>query len=762
MACLLLTIILAGIAAPAGAAEPSRATSTRSDYWAYQPVVRPEVPTVQDAEKVQSPIDAFLLARLEEKGLTLSPPAEKRELLRRVKFDLHGLPPTTEEIETFLADTAPDAYVRLIDRLLASPHYGERWGRMWLDVVRFADTAGFNADPLRPLAYKYRDYVIQSFNRDTPYDRFVQEQLAGDELFPEDPQALIATGFLRLPPDESNASNVLLARQDMLNDVTATVGAVFLGQSLGCAQCHNHKFDAIPQKDFYQIQAFFAGIIPVERLPVGDAAAQYEYQQRLAAWEAETDALRSELHELEVAARVKAGHTLRLKFPDVVLQAVDTAPEKRTAFQHQLAFYSERQIVISEKALLAALSPEQQARREELKQQLNEKLAQRPQPPAAIDAMLACDGTETPPTHLLAGGSYNKPLTELSPGFLSAVSLGSEEADSPVIVPPRPGTTGRRATFARWITDPRHPLTARVMVNRIWQGHFGRGIVENANDFGTQTAPPTHPELLDWLAAEFVSPSTGIPGESWSIKRMHRLILFSTAYQQATYRGTADENPPGVTVDGDNRLYWHYPRRRLDAEAIRDSLLAVSGLLETKMFGPGVQPDLPPNYSTREAWKVTPDENERRRRSVYILMKRNLPYPLLDAFDFPDMHESCAQRAETTTAPQALMLLNSEMILDYAQQFASRLLKENPQAVAAPLVQQAYQVAFGRPPTEEEIAGAEAFLSEQEKLIAARLAAGEKILLPPSLPKFLDPPRAAAVVDLCHALMNANEFTYID
>ena len=718
-------------------------------YWAYRPVMRPPVPDVQHKGQVSTPIDAFLLSRLEAQGLSFSPEASPEELLRRAKFDLHGLPPTPAEREQFLADTEPRAFDRLLDRLLESPLYGERWGRMWLDVVRFADSAGYNADPLRPLAWQYRDYVIRSFNRDTPYNRFVLEQLAGDELFPDQSDALIATGFIRLPPDESNASNILLARQDQLNDLTTAIGAIFLGQSLGCAQCHDHKFDAITQLDFYRMQAFFAGIVPVEEFPIGTPEQLADYEQRLQAWQTTAAGPRAELQSIEQPALHKASQEKRMKFPDQVLAALDTPPHQRTALQQQYCFFAERQMTVPDKDVDKHLTTEQLKRRDELKAELKRLMEQKPKPPQAVAATGAVDGPETPKTYLLAGGSYDKFLEEVQPGFLSAVS----ENSTATITPPRAGTSGRRTALANWLIDPANPLPARVLVNRLWQGHFSKGLAENANDLGVQSPSPKHPELLDWLAAEFIS-------QGWSIKAMHRLMMTSHAYRQATEQ-VGNTSPARGTVDPGNRLYGHFERHRLDAESLRDSLLSVSGLLNYRMGGPGVRPELPPNFKGRD-WEVTPVVEDRQRRSIYILAKRNLPYPFLQTFDSPDTFESCARRQVTNTGPQALTLLNSDSVLRYSQAFAGRLLAETPSADPATLVRQAYVIAYAREPRAEETTAAVQFLELQTQVIAPRQAANEPLLLPQPFPKFQDAARGAALVDLCHALFNSNEFLYID
>jgi hypothetical protein len=683
-------------------------------------------------------------------------------------------------VAEFLRDESVDAYERMVERYLASPHYGEHWGRYWLDVVRYAETAGYNADPVRPLAWKYRDYVIRVFNSDVPYNRFVLEQLAGDELFPEDANAQIATGYTLLWPDESNASNILLARQESLNDLTANIGAVFLGASIGCAQCHNHKFDPLTQVDFYRLQAFFSGIVRNDRAPVGTSAELAVYHDQLAIWKSDTAALRDELHKLEYAARIKTAGDRRMKFPAVVLDAIDASPENRTTYQRQLAFWSERQMDITENGISSHLSDEQKRRRNELREQLKSWEQRKPRPPAEEVGMIVGEMQSVPPpTYRLAAGSYDKPLEEVTPGFLSV--LYPDANSTAQVTAPSAQSSGRRSALARWLVDPANPLPSRVFVNRIWQGHFGRGLVDNANDFGNQTPAPSHPELLDWLAWNFSAtqdhlgaemttadnanssrPSADFP-MSWKTKSLHRLLLTSNAYRQST-----DQNPPnavpsaGQTADPANHLYWHFDRRRLTAEAIRDAFLAVCGRLEGSVHGPSVYPELPPDFSKREAWKNSQLPAERARRSVYIHAKRNLPYPLLEAFDLPDMHESCARRSQTTVAPQALMLLNSGLVLEFAQAFAGSLLVDNPHAELPRLIDTAYQTAFGREATTEEIEAAERFIARQQAFIAFERAPGRPLLLPRSFPKFLDPPLAAAITDFCHALMNSNEFIYVD
>ncbi|RPI77067.1 MAG: DUF1549 domain-containing protein, partial [Planctomycetaceae bacterium] len=524
---------------------------------------------------------------LEEHELRFAPPAGRRDLIRRATFDLTGLPPTPAEISEFVSDPAPDAYERLVNRLLASPQYGEHWGRMWLDVVRYAETAGFNADPVRPLAWKYRDWVIQAFNNDLPFDTFVEQQIAGDELFPDDPQAVLATGYILMWPDESNASNILLARQESLNDLTGNIGSVFLGVTIGCAQCHDHKFDPIPQRDFFRLQAFFSGLVRCDQAPVAALPELVAWQQQYDEWLRASDPVRQELHKLEAEARVKAAGDRRMKFPQVVLEAIDTPPESRTTMQRQLAFWCERQMGITDEGISSNIPAELKARRDELRQQVAEWQAKRPRPPREIDGMVAGELDGTPPaTHVLAAGSYNKPLDEVQPGFPSFVATGST-ADAPISAPHQK-TSGRRSALARWMSNARNPLVPRVIVNRVWQGHFGRGLVENGNDFGNQTSLPIHPSLLDWLAGTFVTPeSSGDPvsfnqpvGLGWKLKSLHRLLMTSFAYRQGGVGAVSAETlSTALEADPGNRFYWHFDRRRLSAESIRDSLLAVSGRL---------------------------------------------------------------------------------------------------------------------------------------------------------------------------------------
>jgi Protein of unknown function (DUF1553)/Protein of unknown function (DUF1549) len=689
------------------------------DDWAFRPMGQPAAPPLRSlTSELQNPVDAFLLAKLQEKGLTFSPPADKSTLLRRVTFDLIGLPPTVEEQEAFLKDVSANAYEKVVDRLLASPRYGERMALGWLDLARFAESDGFKADDKRPLAWRYRDYVIKSFNDDKPYDRFIKEQLAGDELYSDDPDALIATAFLRHYPDEYNAVNLEQRRQEILNDITDTTAQAFMGITLGCAKCHDHKFDPISQEDYYGIQAFFAGWKPVQA-PLLSGAKREAYEKQLHAWEEKTSTVRTQLDELEAPYRQKFSQKRRGRFPEEYAKLLDIPPEKRSPLEQQIAAMVEKQVFDDEKGMLAGIKPPEKERREELLKQL---AAAGPKPTEPPTAMAMTDvGPAVPATYVLKRGNWRFKGKEVAPGFLSAI----EEKTASVVVPSNK-TAGRRTALAKWLTQPGNPLTARVQVNRLWQQHFGRGIVATPGDFGSQGERPTHPELLDWLAREFVA--------QWSLKHMHRLIVTSAAYRQG-----GQFNEAAVKDDPENKLLWRMNRRRLDGEAIRDAVLADAGLVNFKMNGPSVQPELPAEIKP-SGWSVTPDAAERNRRSIYVYVKRNLRYPLFTAFDAPDRNEACSRRYVTTTAPQALMLLNEKLILDEAKTFAKRVLKEagdKPEAV----IERAFRLALGRLPSDEEQSALRAFLEKQ-----APISGGFE----------------GAVTDLCHALMNVNEFVYVD
>jgi hypothetical protein len=688
------------------------------DDWAFKPVRPQAVPAVSPSAR--SPIDAFLLARLQAEGLAYSAPADRPTLLRRLTFDLTGLPPTPAELDAFLEDDSPRAYEAAVERLMASPAFGERQALPWLDVARFAETDGFKADDPRPAAWRYRDYVIRSLNADKPYDRFIREQLAGDELFPGDPEALVATSFLRHYPDEYNAVNLEQRRQEILNDITDTTAQAFLGVTLSCARCHDHKFDPITQEDYYRVQAFFAGWNEADA-PLLSPADRAKHEERVRDWETKTAAVRKQLAEMEKPYRTKFEQKRRGRFPEEYVKLLDVPEEKRTPMERQLAAMVAKQVYApDEKAMLAGMKPAEKEKHEALKKQL---AAAGRKPQAVAVAMAFTDvGRDVPPTHLLKRGNWRKKGEVVKPGFLSAF----DDRFAEVVPPAGANSTGRRSALANWVADPKNPLTARVIVNRVWQHYFGRGIVGSAGDLGFQGDRPSHPELLDWLAADFIA-------HGWSLKHLHRQIVLTDAYRQSSA-----PNAAGAKEDPENLLIWRMNRRRLDGETLRDAVLSVAGSLNPKAGGPSVYPELPAELKAGAGWPVTASPAERDRRSVYVYVKRNLRYPLFAAFDATDRNEACSRRFETTTAPQALMLLNDAGIAARAKQFAARV--SAGEAPVDEIVDRAYRAALSRLPTSEERAAARGFLDAQTN------TAG----------------REAAVADFCHAVLNLNEFLYVD
>ena len=737
-------LALAAAALVFGAAVQPRADALFTDHqrshWAFQPVRPATVPAVNEA----NPVDAFVKARMAESGLALAPEADRATLIRRATFDLHGMPPTPEEVRAFLADDTPDAFARVVDRLLASPRYGERWARHWLDLARFAESEGFKSDETRPNAWRYRDYVIDSLNADKPYDRFVQEQVAGDELWPDSPVARIGTGFNRHYPDESNAAILVQRRQEVLLDITDTVGSVFLGLTYGCAKCHDHKFDPILQKDYYRLQAFFANVATDDEIHLLDEAQRAERRRRQEAWEDATRDIRAEMDEILDAKRKAAfAKQVNRRAPETQAAFVKPASE-RTMYERLLFQQHMWQMRYHNDARLAnSLDDEAKQRYRRLEADLAEFESLKP-PELPVGMGIRELGPEAPKTHVLSFANYAAPLDEVEPGFLTLLD------SSPAAYSPALGgrSSGRRTALARWLTGPDNPLTARVMVNRLWHYHFGQGIVRTPSDFGLMGERPTHPELLDWLAADFVR-------GGWSLKRMHRTIMTSKTYgQSSAFRADA------AGADPLNRLLWRYPSQRLEGEVIRDSMLAVSGRLNHSVGGPSVYPELPRGAAEpRGGWDVPEEGHAQDRRSVYVFVRRNSRYPMLESFDMPDTHESCARRSTTTTAPQALSLLNSEHTLGWAQGLASRVLEEAG-ADRDRQVASAFQFAYSRPPDGWEKDTVLTFFETQREIVAARAASGEPLLLPETVPESMNAAEAAVLVDFCHMLLNSNEFVY--
>jgi len=692
-------------------------TPQQKRWWAFQRVTNPAPPAVASRSWVRNPIDAFVLGKLEEKGIRPNPEASRVALLRRLSLDLTGLPPTPEEVQAFLADPSENAYEKQVDRLLASPLYGERWARHWLDLARYADSNGFKADETRPHVWRYRDYVIQALNQDKPYDRFVQEQIAGEEMFPGSLEAVVAAGFNRHFPDESNAANIALRRQELLNDITDTVAATFLGMTVACARCHDHKFDPILHKDYYRLSAFFANSRLRDDAILQTPQQAAIWQQRYAAWDAKTASIRAEMREL-LKVPTAAMYAERMsRFPEEIQETITMAPEKRSPFQWHMYLKAKDQVEFTDEEMARKLRGAEAKRYKALEAELARFNDIKPEDRPIAQTIAEHNGP-APATHVLTGGNYAAPQYEVQPGFLSIL----DPADAAV------AGAQRRTVLAKWLSSKDNPLTARVMVNRLWHHHFGRGIVGTPSDFGVMGERPTHKELLDYLATYFME-------NNWSLKKVHRLMVTSAAYRQDSAFSEA-----AAKVDPDNKYLWRFQRRRLEGEAVRDSMLSVSGALNAKMGGPGVFPPLPPGLTTRGGWKMSEDPSESNRRSVYIFVRRNTRYPLLEAFDMPDTHESCARRAQTTTASQSLDLLNSDVILGWSRDFAARVANDGGLSADAQ-VDRAFRLAYSRPASEGERKISRDFLVRQEGIT------GNK---------------HQALADLCHMLLNSNEFLYLN
>lgn len=640
---------------PAPASKQAAVTDEDRAFWSFQRPKRSAIPTTRQRSICENPIDAYLGSRHDNASLTFSVPASPRELVRRLAFDVTGLPPDVADIEWMEATARPDAWSRLVDRMLASPRYGERWGRHWLDVVRFAQTNGYERDSEKPYAWRYRDYVIQAFNEDRPYDRFVREQIAGDEMDPATDEGLIATGFSRIGVWDDEPDDPANAEFEELDDIVSTMGQAVLGLTIGCARCHDHKFDPISQQDYYSLIAFFRNVRPYEKhLPSKD----------------------------------------------------------KTEF-----------------SMLATLSNGEPA------------------------LSIRENGPTPPPTHVLTRGDARSPASEVSPRFVE-VLCATRAATDPQCQPAGndASTSGRRTALADWLTSQDNPLTARVIVNRLWQHHFGQGIVTTPSDFGKTGSAPSHPELLDWLAAELVE------GE-WRLKRMHRWMLESTAYRQSS----RIRNSPGESLDPDNRLVWRQSLRRLEAECLRDAVLAANGTLHLEMAGRGFFPDLPKEVLATQSipgngWDTSSPEQQ-ARRSVYIFVKRTLRPPLLESLDFATPDQPIAQRAVTTIAPQALLLLNSEFMDQQSLLLADRLAGEY--GPTRELVDAMFLWTLQRMPSDSERRTCAEFVLRQKESWMTLESALESGI------EGSQPSREAAALRRAHAalaklLFNSNEFAYVD
>jgi hypothetical protein len=654
---------------PTPAQYDAKIKSKDREHWAFRPAHPPAVPDVKDAAWVRTPVDAFVLARLESKGWKPAPPAEPRALLRRMYFNLTGLPPTLAEQEAFLRDASPDAIDRLTNDLLSRPGYGERFARRWLDLARYADTNAYERDAIKPSVWRYRDYVIKAFNTDKPFDRFVREQIAGDELPDANEETVIATGFHRLGPWDDEPADPATDRFDQLDDIVSTTGQVFLGMTIACARCHDHKFEPLTMHDYYKLVAVFDPLKRPQyfRADLDDWAAPPNQRAALR----KRDKAIQELQLRNAAGRMLAGGTY------------DFASNK-----------------------VADLKGET--------------------PDVTRGYFLSEDSPKTPTTQILLRGSATRPGAKVEPGVPTVLV-----EKQPEFLKPDSNTTRRRLSLANWIATSENPLTARVIVNRVWQWHFGHGLVRTESDFGVHGEEPTHPELLDWLADWFVK-------NGWSIKKLNRLILASNTYRQSSQPAVA--SPQSALEDPENRLLWKFPYRRLEVESIRDSVLAVSGRLNREIGGPGVFLPIPKealegNSDPATVWKPS-TEPAISRRTIYAVLKRSLTNPLLESLDLCDTARSSAKRMTTTVAPQALTLFNGEFVNQQSKYLADRLEREAGDDIVKQ-IDLAYRLALCRPPTEREITLLKEFLNR---------AGGGR----------------AAREQLGRVLFNLNEFVYPD
>ena len=716
---LLALAVVSPAAAASNSSDPEASfIGVRGKYWAFQSVVRPVVPSIKDPW-IRTPVDAFILAGLQQKKLTPSAPVDRVRLIRRLSLDLIGLPPTPEEVRAFVKDRSSNAYEKLVDRLLASPHYGERWAQKWLDVTRYADTNGFELDADRPHSWRYRDYVVQAFNSDKPYDRFIKEQIAGDELYPHDKQALVATGYLRNGSEHLVAGNIdpAVSRQEVLTEIATSVGQTFMGLTVNCARCHNHKFDPILQADYYRLEAIFATAKGNE-LEIATPAEKAAWQSAEAAYKERLKPVEDALAKLTnpYKERVIAEHLAKLD--QKVQDAVRTPADKRTPEQKTLADNAKEQVEPTWDVVVAAMSPEDKEKRAKLRLRLHEVEATEPDPlPTAYSYV---NTNEAPPqSFVLRMGDPAHPLAPVNPAVPRVIKASY---DIPTTA------TGRRTALANWLTQPANPLTARVMANRIWQFRMGQGIVRTPNDFGVMGDRPSNRNLLDWLAAQFVS-------SGWSIKSMDRLIVLSNVYQQVTL-----PDKERSAVDPDNRLLWRMNRKRMDGEMIRDAVLSVAGTLNPQIGGRPVRVPIEPEvynliFTEHERdglWPVNPDKRVQDRRSIYLYNKRSVRLPLLSAFDQPDAITSCPVRPVSTHALQALSLMNSDFMQEQSKAFADRLQQTCRHRSRSCDIHSAWQLAFSRNPTPAEQKLTRQFLHQQGSL-----------------------------QEMCLAILNRNEFVYV-
>jgi mono/diheme cytochrome c family protein len=696
-------------------------TPESKSYWAYKSVKRPAVPAITDRTWVLNPIDAFVLSKLEARGLPPAAPADPVALIRRLYYDLTGLPPTPEEVDAFVNDHSPRAYEQLVDKLLASPHYGEKWGRHWLDVVRYAESNGYERDNPKPFVWKYRDYVIRSFNADKPFDQFVKEQIAGDEMPGYNPDAVIATGYYRLGLWDDEPADPLQAMFDDYDDIVATTAQAFLGMTMNCARCHDHKIDPIPQKDYYSLVAFFRDVRRYsDDRNVRSAAniTDITPPERRAGYEAEFEARKARI--VELIRRMTA--------------IEDEAIQKMPAEDQRAAEANDRPQVI--RKVPQFLDDAKKAEYRRLSRERKD-LENQPDPSQELALSVNNCTVRPPQMHVMIRGNAHAEGPAVDPAFPEVLGTPAPKIPNP---PKDARTSGRRTVLANWIASNENPLTARVIVNRIWQGNFGRGIVASSNDFGKFGTGPTHPELLDWLAAEFVD-------RGWKMKSLHKLILTSRTYQMSA-RATSE----ALRIDPGNQLFGRFNMRRLTAEEVRDAILDVSGQLDLKLGGPSVFPKISDEVLAGQSvpgngWLKSKgggydpkDPTAGNRRSVYAHVKRSLQVPILIQHDQADADSSCPVRYTTTVPTQALGMLNGEFTNTAAAALVKRLVAESSDLEEQ--IRRVIRLTLGRPGTDDEVRKDVDFVRELKE--KARLSDPE------------------ALQQYCLLALNTNEFVYLD
>jgi len=765
--CLALGLAVSSLAGAADAPAAAAETKPRPQAWSpYRVIQAPGVPEVRNKAWVRTPVDAFVLAKLETAGLKPSAEADRGAYIRRATLDAWGILPTPEEVHAFVNDKSPDAHVKLVDRLLASHHFGERQARRWLDLARYADSAGFQGDQTRLNNWRYRDYVIQAFNDDKPFDRFIKEQIAGDELWPDSTEAHIATGFIAGYPDNSNSRDLVQRKYQIETDMTDLVGESLLGSTVGCARCHDHKADKVSQKEYFQLQAFFANTAFDERAKLADKGpAELEFEKAQTAYRALTKDIRDKQKAILDTVRDKAVKYQKERYltdsreplfkPEKDWTALDrwvNWRHKSVSTEADVSSYLKLTAEDKDSSEHVPENVEKWKEYERLTAELKKFDKQKPAPTSVtITTATELGRPDSPPTFLRFGGIHERPTEEVQP---LVPALWNPSGEQPAIVPTAT-SSGRRTALVQWLTSDKNPLTSRVYVNRVWSQYFNQGIVATVQDFGRAGARPTHPELLDHLAASFIQ-------QGWSVKKLHREILLSSVYRQSSA-----ERADVLKADPDNKLLAVYPRKRLEAEEIRDSLLYASGLLIDKVGGPAVFPPVPKNLNAGNLWQEPRSEEDTRRRSIYTFVRRSVPYPLTVSFDPANPVQPHQKRDVTTTPLQALTLFNSDVVFGWSQALAGRVINEAGKDESAQF-DRLYEVLFARRPSKDEKVALKAFLAEQEKVINQKVAESSEsgrfaVAVPKGLRRQADTPnpiRAAAFVDLVHTVANSNDFAY--